>query len=47
MIRRGDWGTTLEYNKDRSLLRWLMIRHMFAIYRRRYRRYFRDKGELA
>ncbi len=47
MIRRGDWGTTLEYSKDRSFKRWLLIRHMFSIYRRRYRRYFRDKRTLA
>ena len=47
MIRRGDWGTTLEYSKDRSFKRWLLIRHMFSIYRRRYRRYFHDKRTLA
>ena len=44
MIRRGDWGTTLEYKKDMNLLRWLMIRHMFSIYTRRYAEFFRNKA---
>ena len=47
MIKRGDWGTTLEYRQDRNPLRWLMVRHMFSIYRKRYAQYFRDKGGLA
>lgn len=44
MIRRSDWGTTLEYKKDMNLLRWLMIRHMFSIYTRRYAEFFRNKA---
>ncbi|AKV56097.1 ATP-grasp superfamily protein [Bifidobacterium actinocoloniiforme DSM 22766] len=46
MIKRGDWGTTLEYRRDMSPLRWLMIRHMFSIYKKRYKQYFRRKGDL-
>ncbi|BDR54849.1 D-aspartate ligase [Bombiscardovia apis] len=46
MLRQGDWGTTLEYSKDKSPLRWLMIRHMFNIYKKRYQQYFRRKGDL-
>lgn len=44
MIRQGDWGTTLEYKKDMNLLRWLMIRHMFSIYTKRYAEFFRNKA---
>lgn len=44
MITRGDWGTTLEYRKDRNLLRWAMIRHMFSIYSKRYAQHFRNKS---
>ncbi|WP_122820701.1 carboxylate--amine ligase [Varibaculum vaginae] len=44
MIARGDWGTTLEYHKDRNLLRWAMIRHMFSIYSKRYAQHFRNKS---
>lgn len=44
MIRRGNWGTTLEYKKDMNLLRWLMIRHMFSIYTKRYAEFFRNKA---
>lgn len=44
MIARGDWGTTLEYRKDRNLLRWAMIRHMFSIYSKRYAQHFRNKS---
>ncbi|BDR53225.1 carboxylate--amine ligase [Bombiscardovia nodaiensis] len=47
MMKRGDWGTTLEYRADMSPLRWLMIRHMFSIYKKRYRQYFTRKGEGA
>lgn len=47
MIKRGDWGTTLEYRKDMNPLRWLMVRHMFSIYRKRYARYYKNKGDLA
>lgn len=47
MIRRGNWGTTLEYKRDQNLLRWLMIRHMFSVYRKQYAKYFKKKEELA
>lgn len=46
MLESGDWGTTLEYPKDMNPLRWLMIRHMFAIYRKSYAKYFTKKGEM-
>ena len=46
MLESGDWGTTLEYSKDMNPLRWLMIRHMFAIYRKSYAKYFTKKGEM-
>lgn len=47
MIKSGRWGTTLAYRKDSGLLRRLMIRHMYSIYRERYARYFKDKGGMA
>lgn len=46
MMKAGDWGTTLEYSKDMNPLRWLMIRHMFSIYKKSYAKYFRQKGAL-
>lgn len=46
MLKSGDWGTTLEYSKDMNPLRWLMIRHMFSIYKKSYATYFRQKGDL-
>ena len=46
MLKSGDWGTTLEYSKDMNPLRWLMIRHMFSIYKKSYAKYFTKKGEL-
>lgn len=46
MMKSGDWGTTLEYDKDMNPLRWLMIRHMFSIYKKSYAKYFKQKGDL-
>ena len=46
MLKSGDWGTTLEYAKDMNPLRWLMIRHMFSIYKKSYAKYFKQKGTL-
>ncbi len=46
MIRDGRWGTTLEYRRDMNPLRWLMIKHMFSIYRKRYAQYFVRKADL-
>ncbi|KAA8817041.1 carboxylate--amine ligase [Bifidobacterium callitrichos] len=46
MMKSGDWGTTLEYSKDMNPLRWLMIRHMFSIYKKSYAKYFKQKGDL-
>ena len=46
MLKSGDWGTTLEFSKDMNPLRWLMIRHMFSIYKKSYAKYFTKKGEL-
>lgn len=43
LLRQGHWGTTLEYKKDMSPLRWLMIQHMFSIYKKRYKEYFHKK----
>lgn len=45
MLKSGDWGTTLEYRRDMNPLRWLMIRHMFSIYRKNYAQWFHRKGE--
>lgn len=46
MIERGNWGTTLEYRKDMNPIRWLMIQHMFSIYKKRYAQYFKQKADL-
>ncbi|PST47349.1 carboxylate--amine ligase [Bifidobacterium callitrichos] len=46
MMKSGDWGTTLEYSKDMNPLRWMMIRHMFSIYKKSYAKYFKQKGDL-
>lgn len=43
LLRQDHWGTTLEYKKDMSPLRWLMIQHMFSIYKKRYKEYFNKK----
>jgi D-aspartate ligase len=47
MIKTGNWGTTLEYAKDRNLMRTLLIRHAYSIYKKRYAQYFKQKAELA
>lgn len=46
MLERGDWGTTLEYRSDMNPLRWLMIRHMFRLYEKRYDEFFKQKADL-
>ncbi|WEV66278.1 carboxylate--amine ligase [Bifidobacterium sp. ESL0764] len=46
MVAKGDWGTTLEYRKDMNPMRWLLIRHAFSIYKKRYAQYFKQKADL-
>lgn len=45
MLKAGNWGTTLEYSKDMSFLRWLQIRYMFYLYTRNYKKYFFEKKD--
>ncbi|MFT8638754.1 MAG: carboxylate--amine ligase [Bifidobacterium sp.] len=47
MIKSGNWGSTLEYSKDMNPLRWLLIRHMFNIYKKGYSRYFIKKADKS
>lgn len=47
MMKRGDWGTTFEYSRDMNPLRWLLIRHMFNIYKRGYKQYFIKKADKS
>lgn len=47
MLKEGNWGTTLEYAKDMNPLRWLLIRHMFNIYKKGYRKYFIRKADRS
>lgn len=46
MIAEGNWGTTLEYSKDRNIMRTLLIHHMFSIYKKRYAQHFKQKADL-
>jgi D-aspartate ligase len=45
MLRSGNWGTTLEYRKDLSFLRWLQIRYTYHIYKRNYKQSFAWKQD--
>lgn len=46
MLATGNWGSTLKYDKDRHLKRWLMLRHMDSIYVKRYAEFFKQKADL-
>jgi D-aspartate ligase len=46
MIAAGHYGDTLHYRKDMNPLRWLMLRHLFSVYKKRFSCYFTEKSAL-
>lgn len=46
LLKDRQWGTTLHYRKDKSLLRYLLLKHMYSIYRKRYKVHFKQKKEV-
>ena len=43
LIKKGQWGTTVFYEKDRSLKRWVLMKYMFYNYYKRFKTYFSVK----
>ncbi len=43
MIKENRYGTTVFYEKDRSLKRWLLMKYMFRNYIPRFKKYFHVK----
>ena len=42
MIHKGNYGTTVFYNKDRNFRRHLLMRYMFYNYHGRFKKYFKE-----
>ena len=42
-ISEGKYGTTINYKKDMSFKRFLLVQHMFYTYYDRYKTYFKQK----
>ena len=43
LLAKGRWGTTVFYDKDRSLQRWVLMKYMFYNYYKRFKTYFSAK----
>lgn len=43
LIEQGKWGTTVFYENDRSLKRWILMKYMFHNYIPRFKEYFHVK----
>ncbi|HAX1329804.1 TPA: hypothetical protein JXW31_003149, partial [Enterococcus faecium] len=43
MIKENRYGTTVFYEKDRSIKRWLLMKYMFHNYIPRFKKYFHVK----
>lgn len=44
MLREGNWGTTLSYKRDMSVMRWLMLQRIAQVTKANYKRWFVKKG---
>lgn len=42
MLEEGNWGTTLFYDKDTNLKRWILLKYMFHHYKVMFKRYFTE-----
>lgn len=46
LIDAGNYGTTVFYDKDKNIKRWLLMKHMFHNYYKDYKTYFQvNKGD--
>ncbi len=46
LLKEGRYGTTVFYNKDMSLKRWVLMKYMFHNYVGRYKQFFAEnKGD--
>ncbi len=43
MIKENRYGTTVFYEKDRSIKRWMLMKYMFHNYIPRFKKYFHVK----
>ena len=43
MIKKDQWGTTVFYKKDMSLMRWVLMKYMFSQYKGRFDLFFKEK----
>lgn len=47
LLDAGRWGTTVFYDRDKSFMRWLLMKHMYNGYKKRYKTYFEvNKGQF-
>ncbi|MDO4912461.1 MAG: carboxylate--amine ligase [Lactobacillus sp.] len=46
LLKEGRYGTTVFYDKDRNLKRWLLMKYMFHNYYKRFKTYYQEnKGQ--
>jgi D-aspartate ligase len=43
LIKKDQWGTTVFYKKDMSLMRWILMKYMFSKYKGRFDLFFKEK----
>ncbi len=43
LIKKNQWGTTVFYKNDMSLMRWILMKYMFSKYKGRFDLFFKEK----